>query len=319
MIYHFDKDLKGHGLIFDGPLELLSLTRKANEGKTTNFAKFANNIRVNWPGRVGRSWQDLENFVKTPWPEAVRFIKTVIHGILQAELPKPKSLKRKGRWNDLEGDLSIDRALTGEPEMYRRFQREQAHGPVTVTLMANLDAGDCNKTGVWFRSAVCIALADILENIGYSVEIWSWCLGCHVYPEPNHNQFTAFSPKKAGYPVDMDALCDSMSHWFTYDAIYGSFACCPSYPTAVGSAIHPEFDVYTVEGCTKGYGNSTTTLKDWMKYIDTEVGSIVINLPMVTGNIQVVDNTVVGSGVTRCQEVAKKVLEIIIEKQAGPP
>jgi ABC-type branched-subunit amino acid transport system permease subunit len=65
-------------------------------------------------------------------------------------------------------------AMDGEPEYMRQTFRTRVAAPPHVTLLANLDKSytdGCNKSGVWYRSAVAIAVADKLEKLGYGVDV----------------------------------------------------------------------------------------------------------------------------------------------------
>lgn len=298
MKHFLDTQIKGHALIFDGPLDLVVHAEKANR-----ITPFHRPKSIRWPGREGHGYTDMVKFLHSAWPEARDRIKTIAQRLRTADLPMPKSLKRKPRWSDTDGEIDTDRLMHGEPEYLRRVKRELSVGPSRVALVSNLDltsTGRCNPTGVFFRSSCCIALADILEELGYTVEIWLWCRGEEVYPKPYHKQFVACCPKKAGDPVDYDALCDAMSSWFTTEAIFGAFAACPERPVGLGDAVECNYDTTLLAEC--GIGK-------WAKYLDIEENTVAIPIAMITG-------WSVEDGYTKAVKVAHAVLERLITLQS---
>jgi hypothetical protein len=297
VIHYLDTELKGHALVFDGPLDLVEQARKANAAKPFYHPK-----EIRWPGRRGHGYDDMVKFLHSAWPEAVTMIKTITERIRQSDLPQPKSLRRKPRWSEDQGETDVDRVMQGEPEFMRNVKRMRSHGVFSVALVSNLDMskhGRCNPTGVFFRSSCCMAVADVLEDLGYSTEVWLWCRGTDVYPKPYHKQFVALCPKKAGAPVDYDALCDAMSSWFTTEAIFGSFAACPTAPISMGCAIEPSYNTTVLEEC--GIGK-------WAKYLDIEQGVLPITVPMITGYS-------VADGYNTAVEQARKVLDHVVQAQ----
>jgi hypothetical protein len=296
--------MKGHALLFDGPLDLVKNARRANENVPNPFKK---NTAISWPGRKGYSWADMERFLHEPWPEAVARVKLAVDRIKSVEMPHPKDVRRKRKWSEVDGEVEIDRVMTGEPEYMQNFRREKVIGPFQVALVSNLDltsGSRCNPSGVFFRSTACIAVADVLENLGYSVEIWTWTRGEECYPKPYPNQFIACRPKKFGDPVDYDALCDTMSSWFTTIASFGAIAAGPVTPKGLGYACEPDETTYDFEKV--GIGG-------WKKYLDIEQGVLPICIPMIVGSFDL-DSPY--SGIVKAVEVAKRVLEIVSEAQA---
>lgn len=292
--------MKGWAGLFDGPLDLAEKAREAAKRfPSTALVKY---VSINWPGRRGNNWDDVNRFLHSPWPEATQLIKRVVDGVMSEDLPQPKNIKRKPRWNEDDGDVDVDRLLTGEPEYMKQTKRGRSTGPFHVALVSNLDAGkghQCNSSGVWFRSAACIALADILENLGYTVEIWTWTAGFDVYPDPYHNQFLACRPKAAGDPVDIDSLCDTMSSWFTTTATFGAFNTAPVQPESRGGLIEASF---------KSLDPKESGIKGWYKYLDIGADVIPIAVPMIKG-------WGLADGLDKASEVVKNILEHICKDQ----
>lgn len=291
-----DKELKGHCLLFDGPLDLVQHAKAACEAPDCP-TPFKGEPVTNYPGRVGKGWKKFEDFLHSPWPEAFKRVEWVQDKVMKEHMPTPKSMKRKARWNDVDGEVDIDRAMTGEFDFYRKVQREKVTGPTHIALVTNLDSSaNVNPSGLFFRSTAAIAATDILENLGYSVEIWVWCRGERVFPEPDSNQFVGVQVKSTGDPIDKNALCDTLSAWFTSEAIYGCFAACPIKPVSLGCPIEANESAKTIKDCGIG---------DWAKYLDIQEGVTAIPVPMAWGSL---DSAV---------ECAKKILQNIIYAQGN--
>lgn len=304
MKHFLDRQLKGHALIFDGPLDLVKHARDANQGPSP-FKKVKD---VNWPGRKGNTWDDLERFLHSPWPEAVNMVRRVAEGIRQSDLPEPKDVRRKPRWSEDDGDVDVDRVMYGEPEYMRTTKRQRVQGSMTVSIISNLDSTKsvrCNPSGVFFRSACSIALADILNDLGYTVEIWTWTRGSGVYPKPYDKQFIACRPLAAGQPVDVDAMCDTMSHWFTTQATFGAFAACPdTKPEGFGYAVEPDTTTTEFEKCGMG---------EWKKYLDLDQGTFPVCVPMIYGSMWGADR--LADGISNAVTQARRVLDAIVAAQ----
>lgn len=229
-------------MVFEGPLEMVRMARDANKGANP----FKRIKGFNWPGRVcgPDDWAKASSFLEKPWPEAVSMIRYVVDRIRNSgKLPVPKSVKRKPKWSDRDGEVDVDRAIVGDPEYMRQAIRLRLNSPNHVALITNMEVikgwWSTNPSGVFFRSAAAIAVSEILEEQGYTCEIWFWNRGFGVYPAPDDEQFTACRVKAGHDLTDPHALCDAMSDWFTTNVVFGSYAACPVKP-AVSKASDSE-------------------------------------------------------------------------------
>lgn len=289
MIYTLDKELKGHAMVFSGPLDLMNETVDAYKG-IPEYRPGTVTPNAYDKGRKGNGWDALRGFIKTPWPEATSVIDGLIQ-IIKATLPPPESINRHKVWSDTDGELSIDRVMRGESDAWQQTTRKRKVGPTQIALLCNLDyAPSIGDIGVFWRSAAAIAATDLLEAAGYTVELWMWCLGRSVYPRPYDKQFTTCCLKAAGAPVDIDLLCDTMSRWFTSKAIFGSFQTCPVKPTSIGS-------MYFVLG-------------EWRKYMDVTPNVREVHAPIVWGET---------ATIAAAHKIVKEATEDIpTSEQSGP-
>lgn len=303
MKHHIDHELGGHAMLYSGPLDLIEHARKSNENNPEALLP-KHKLNVFWPGRRGNSWQEMEQFLHSPWQEGVEFIKGIVNRIKKADLPQPKDVRRKGFWSEDDGEVDLDRVLVGEPAYLRNTRRQRVHSSTNIAIISNLDlarGSHCNPSGIWFRSGCSIALADILEELGYGVEIWTWQLGEYVYPEPDHACFIACSPKRFGEPVDYDALADTMSQWFTTKGIWGAMMANPVVqPLTPGVACECNYETLELE---------KVGMKGWEKYLDLEHGTIPICIPMI-------QSWSVSAGQDDAAETARKVLQRLVDLQS---
>jgi hypothetical protein len=297
MRYFYDKELQGHAMVFDGPIDLVESATKA-----TDAADCPNRFKegvggTSHPGRPakGKPLREMLQFLKTPWKEAMDRVDYVQAEVKKVSMPTPVDMRRRPRWSETDGEVDVDRALNGDPDLYREIKRQRRVGPTHIALVTNLDAPySCNESGLFYRSTACIAATDILEDLGYSVEIVLWCLGRYVYPRPDHNQFTCCRIKEAGQPLDKSALCDSLSAWFCDQPVFGTFPCSPVKPLSYGGAVTANPAAKTLDQAGMG---------GWIKYLDVSHGVLAVPVPMCYGSL---DNAV------RC---AKGVMENILEIQ----
>lgn len=266
-----DNDFGGWVMLFDSVTELAdqaAASVKSGKWSATWAKRFQEQIL--FVGRHAKKGvMDAGRLLREPWPEAVALVEQVKRAAEQ-DAPEPESIKRKPRWVDTEGDISVDRVLGGEQDVYRTTTKKFVQGVPSITLLTNLDTlGGMDRTsgvvtmtkpkydylyvydppryeivgqepyevewgtGMFWRSVACAAAVDILEAAGYTVDVWAWCNGWGVYKE-HDKQFTAVRLKAAGQPLNLDAVCNATSFWFTYYALFASFAVAPEKLRGIG-------------------------------------------------------------------------------------
>lgn len=277
MFHEFkDDEEKGIALIFDTPKQLLETASKV--------IPCIMPPKFDYPGRKASNWNDVMEFIKTPWPEAERMIQSVLNQIDRKDLPIPKSVKRKRTWNEDSGEVSVDRALGGDSMLFQEARRQSTNSPTTVTILANLETATRTKLGVYWRSATAIAVIDILEELGYSCELWVWCAGQNVYRGDYPNQFTAALLKEAGDPLNISSMCDTLSEWFTIYGIFNTFAAAKS-------------------ASTRSLGGGRLRIGKWIKHLQTS-GAMKVQIPIVFSP-------------SRAIEAVKTVLDQVINWKVG--
>lgn len=259
MQYTKDTKLRGHAFSFDSPMDVIdSAERGYKISKRGNYLGSS----TNWTDKNFESWNHLREVFLKPWKEGIETVEDMLNEIKAQELPRPKSRRRKARWSEDDGEIDIDRVMVGDADFYREVKREIVHGPSNVLLLTNLDAyGNDTHSKIFWRGAAAIAAADLIEDAGYSVEIWVWCHGTRVYSGSCSQQFHAFPLKRAGEPIDIGTMINALSGWFLRTVLYNTFA-----------------DTTTK---TIGTGGPNFELGGWRKYIDAGTDDMIeIQMPV---------------------------------------
>jgi hypothetical protein len=256
-----DSKLAGIAMTFETPSEVLKEMVKAYE-KSHWLRRYIGSAFLDpgWMGRSFRSIKDLDEAFDKPWEQGVQRVNVMLEKVRQ-EVPPPVSRKRKQVWNEDDGDVDVDRALRGDDMIFRAPRRRHVHTTMQIALLCNLDAmGADTPEQVFWRGAGAVAAADLLEEAGYSVEIWLWCRGSSVYARPYPNQLTVARLKEAGASLDISVVISSLSAWFLRTAVFGSFGLGPV--ASIGGAVYD--------------------LGPWRKYMDVTEGVREVLMPVVS-------------------------------------
>ena len=148
-------------------------------------AKKCRNIRIDmrkdWKyGELG-SWKKTEQYLRAgKGLSAVRkisrkyrheFENTKLSEITQ----RVTSCKRKRRYNDNDGDLDLERVMSGSDEYWTKIMRNGDQK--TVRIGVNFSISHGNDTESFSRVvALSAVFAETLESLGYGVEIYGCCL-----------------------------------------------------------------------------------------------------------------------------------------------
>ena len=174
-------------------------------------------------GRYLSGWSQVETAARSAWESGLAIIDRMLTDLSDAEMPRPKSRKRRTRFSEDNGDeLDYDRLRDGR-DYWRTSRRENTHGPSTITLVVNVGANcHVNHKDILWRGAAAIALATRLEEVGYRVEIWAgWRTEGIRSSAPKGSQarwniigVNAVCLKRPDEPVDQSTLVAAVSGWF---------------------------------------------------------------------------------------------------------
>lgn len=180
--------------------------------------------------RFSGGWKGLEKALFEPWDEGMKTYDRIMNQLRDEELPRPKSLKRVGTWSDEEGDdVDMDRLRAGQTYL-RTTRRSHRPGPLSVTVVAVVgDSAGWRSMDLLYRGAAAIALTEILEKVGYRVELWATRhVGC-----PYSSRWVGGASllmttllKRGSDPLDTIAFINAVSGWCFRTLYFGSMWLC---------------------------------------------------------------------------------------------
>ena len=198
--------------VFDSPYEMLSICRERQE-KRREYSELS---RGTWTGRNFSSWKDLDEKFHQPWEEGQSMVNEMLDALAQCDLPTPKDVRRRQRWNAEEGDLDVNRFMHGDDEFFRRAKRTHTHGSRVVSIIIGVgDNCQIRAEDMAWRGAAAIAAINKLEENGYSCEVQMYWRSAKAVRYGSHRDHFACCPvKQAGEVMDEGLLISSLSTWF---------------------------------------------------------------------------------------------------------
>lgn len=161
---------------------------------------------ADWAGVLKRTTRD--------WAEGMYILNEFVQKLRSAPLPEIKSHKRQVRFNDHDGDeIDYDRLRNGQ-DFWRKSEREETTGPTTVTVVIDTTtAANVASDDILWRGAAAIALTQILEEKGYTVELWV-ANGSQLYNGESTRVLTSCCLKRTSDPLDPSTLINTVAGWF---------------------------------------------------------------------------------------------------------
>lgn len=232
MKYSIDKELEAHIMQFDSIADMIKHTA-------------ANQSKDNWTALESGSFDENTGFtdfnqvkdrIRESWHEGALRVRSIIDSIMRLDVPLPRSRRRRGSWSEVDGtEICVDRWQSGQ-EYWRTARRQTTSSNPTVCLMTNLDAcASDNNSDIFWRGAGACAIADILENAGYNVEMNIWLRGRRVFDNVR-GQFTTMTVKSAGDVLNMSTIVNTLSSWFLRNLVFSSFCVADDKNSSLGSA-----------------------------------------------------------------------------------
>lgn len=167
-----------------------------------------------------KTWEEVQAKAISAWEEGMMILADSVEQLRKEPLPEIKSRSRSFTWSFTEGDeMDTERMLAGEP-YWKHYSREESSGPTEVTIITDTTTPfHMDPMDVLWRGAVAVALAILLEEKGYRVELWV-VNGSLLYSDKSHGVCTAACLKKTSDPLDKSTLINVMSGWFYRNAIF---------------------------------------------------------------------------------------------------
>jgi len=167
-------------------------------------------------GKEILSWSDVPSAFNTVERQDKTMFNNVLTKIRGAIDVQPMCVKRKLRWDDSEGDIDLDRALSGEPEFYGQHKRVTSRSADPITIIASVSAPVYMKPEdiFWSGAATCCVI-DMIEEAGYQTEVIVCSGSENVYEDYTFkHQFSSMKIKGEGDPLDVDSIINATSPWF---------------------------------------------------------------------------------------------------------
>lgn len=171
-------------------------------------------------GQKFENYEQVKERCEKEWAEGIYIFQQFVEKLLSAQLPDTKDKKRRTRFSFTEGDdIDLDRMRNGEA-FWRSNTREESTGPTTMTVVIDTTTPYyVNSDDILWRGAAGVALAKILEEKGWSVEIWV-VNGSQLYDGERTPVYTACCLKKTSDPLDVSTLINTVSGWFYRSATF---------------------------------------------------------------------------------------------------
>ena len=121
---------------------------------------------------------------------------------------RTKSIKRRRRFNDFDGNLDFDRVMVGDVNYWEKVERNGQSQIVRIGI--NFALSHQNKIEDFSRVvALSCIFAEILESLGYGIEVYATSIGkLERHRRKKDHSFLGFCfpVKKASEPLDFDRI-----------------------------------------------------------------------------------------------------------------
>ena len=210
--------------VYEGLSAVYAATAKSKTWPSHySFSGMSQAERVFMETRLGTR-DAARDTIQEPWTEGRKMICEMRDEILNAaDITPPQNTRRVRRWSDADGEVVVDRVMSGDAAYMETRRREWRAGPSAVAIMIPLGGSHIysNQELLW-KGAAGAALIELVEEAGYGCEVWGYSNTLDSYRVSPRNSFTAVRVKDAGELVDTDALCKLVAPWFFRTVIISS-------------------------------------------------------------------------------------------------
>lgn len=176
------------------------------ESGTENFGEFT--------GKDFSTWEELQEFTKSVWEDGLQELEMFVERLRKTEIRPIKSHKRTVVWGPTGDELDIEKLQAGDPNCWKSYAREKTDGPTSLTIIIDTSTPwHVHSADILWRGAAAIALTHILEEKGYSVELWV-VAGSHLFASKPYPCVQACCLKKTSDPLDAATLVNTVAGWF---------------------------------------------------------------------------------------------------------
>ena len=124
------------------------------------------------------------------------------------------------QWNQIQGDLNLDRIFAGRRKFMRRLKEEPTNTPiigigVQINAVARIEADILS-----IRSVVAGIAVEVLEKLGYCVELYGYTKSVRCYSTGEKATCSVIRIKKAGENMSTSTVLNATSSWAFRNAIF---------------------------------------------------------------------------------------------------
>jgi hypothetical protein len=202
------------------------MVRLATEGAgRTDLYPFNFFNRAEFVGRNFSTFAEIVKATDNVWTLGVDRVEEMSRELEREELPRPTVIKRRRVWDETAGDeIDFDRYRAADP-YFRDSKRQHASGPRVITIIIQLGQNAGMKSDdLFWRGALAITLARIVEDAGYRTEIIAFTSGAGTTQNPQcGNVLSSVRLKEAGDMLDVSSLVNVTSGWFFRTVSFASW------------------------------------------------------------------------------------------------
>lgn len=177
-----------------------------SESGAENFGEFT--------GKDFTTWEELQEFTKSVWEDGLQELQMFVERLRETEIRPIKSHKRTVVWGPTGDELDMDKLMAGDVNCWKSYVREKTDGPTSLTIIIDTSTPwHVHSSDILWRGAAAIALTHILEEKGYSVELWV-VAGSNLFANRNYPCVQACCLKKTSDPLDAATLVNTVAGWF---------------------------------------------------------------------------------------------------------
>ncbi len=172
-------------------------------------------------GREFDKWEEVMQAAQEAWEDGIEQLGMFTERLRETEIKPIKSHKRVVTWGPgPDGELDLERMQQGETNCYKTYRREKTEGPTSLTIVIDVSTPwHVDSFDILWRGAAAIALTYLLEEKGYSVELWV-THGSTFFANRSYPGILAACLKRTSDPLDMSSLVNSVAGWFYRTVIF---------------------------------------------------------------------------------------------------
>ncbi len=206
-------------LQFDGPLHLVESIRQVEQDQSVR-EEFAERSFHGCPWEI-KNVDGLRSALTKTWAEGIAKVEQTVRELSGIDLPEPKIRRRAKAWSEDGDEVCLDRLERGQP-CWRTTKKKPMPASKVITLAVGVAASAMySAEDLAWRTASAVALADLLEPLGFACEIVAYRYSGGMYVD-GRDSLIMVPVKEASSPLDIGTLVSTLSPWFCRTAF---FAC----------------------------------------------------------------------------------------------